>query len=196
MCSPAPSSVGSDAIATRAKGGRGVRFPCVLIPALSVTRIGDSVGFLGTSCRTESSRGLTLGESRLDDASHVRLGRATCGGEACNRECGRGCDSSDSHARRVCDFRRRVNGLPVRVRPLVGQEFDSLQMVRVRNFGARPLHFATRVKHLRRSAGGRDAIAHPVASVGHRLRTGVSSTPAVFRRCADLHPQPPSLILQ
>ena len=104
--------------------------------------------------------------------------------------------SSDSHARRVCDFRRRVNGLPVRVRPLVGQEFDSLQMVRVRNFGARPLHFATGVEHLRRSAGGRDAIAHPVASVGHRLRTGVSSTPAVFRPLRDSTPQPPSLILQ
>ena len=40
-------------------------------------------------------------------------------------------ESCDSDARRICDFRCDVNGLSVRVRPLGGQEFDSLQMVRV-----------------------------------------------------------------
>jgi hypothetical protein len=73
--------------------------------------------------------------------------------------------SCDSDARRIGDFWRDVNGLTVRVMPLGGQEFDALQMVRMRNFGARPLHIATGVEHSRQSAGGRDVIAQQAASV-------------------------------
>ena len=72
-------------------------------------------------------------------------------------------ESCDSDARRICDFRCDVNGLSVRVRPLGGQEFDSLQMVRVAILerGRRISRPAS--QHSGRSAGGRDAIAQPVS---------------------------------
>ena len=113
-----------------------------------------------------------------------------------HRQDGHDCVTVFDHLSVAC------HGLSVLVRGQVGErrgavlKFDSLQMVRVRNFGARPLHFATGVEHSRRSAGGHDAIAQPVASVGHPLRPVVTSTPAMFGRCATRPHSRPSLIPQ
>lgn len=138
-------------------------------------------------------------EPKVSDARGSRLGdfrptcvpaRATCAGEARNRWGRRAWILRLSRPANL-RFPARCERIAYSVEAVRRSRIRLLQGVRARNFGARALHFATGVQHSRRSAGGRDAIAQPVASVGHRLRTGASYPAATVSPLRDSTRQPP-----